>query len=73
MVFILDFQNAQCDDVANFNNFLRVIHAAVTQLGNVNQTFEIPRNVQTRKSTETSQTSNFTFNQLTDLEVFDLL
>ena len=50
-----------------------MIHTVVTQLGNVNQTFEIPRNIQTRKSTKTSQTSNFTFNQLTNLEVFDLI
>ncbi len=72
MIFILDLQDTQCNNITDFDNFLRVINTAVTQLGNVDQTFEITRDVQTRKGAETGQTSNFAFDQLANLQVFDL-
>ena len=53
MIFILDFEDSQGDNIANLDNFLGMIDTAVAQLGNVDQTFEVTGEVQAGKGAET--------------------
>ncbi len=72
MVFVFDFEDAKGNDITGFENFLGMIDAFVAKFRDMNQTFKVTRQVQFGKGAKIGQTSDFTFNQLTDLKIFDL-
>ena len=72
MAFFVYLDDAQGYFLASLEDFLGMIHALFAKLRNVDQTLQISRKIKLGESTKIGQAGNFTFHQLTNLEVSDV-